>query len=422
MVFKNKTLSVKILRGINLLAMDHHLLSEDSSDPYCEVWEETSSGGKRKILRTPVQPKTLNPIWGGPLSTCVVSERSSITIRLFDFDELKYDDPMGVVTFRPRELLAESEKKGYPNVWVPVKKVDSDQDAGMLEVRVLRPPTKHRHHDLGQSMKTLLSPGPKLGNMKKEKLESLFTSSNTPVICHVYDVSNDERIGRINAITKLTGMGGIFHAAIEVYGREYSFGGSKEPGVTGVFACPPRKCPMHTYRESFFLGDCDLSYETVESVLDKMRSEWFATSYDVLRKNCAFFSQELAIELGVGSIPKFVYSLANTGAFVQEKLSKEEDIEFLKNKQAGPTTPQIIWDKPLSKEHNTDSVREILHLAEGIQNITLDHIMAIRVQRAFRSSMILNPSMKVRGNKAQSIRASAGNIEISLEGELGTVS
>ena len=54
--------------------------------------------------------------------------------------------------------------------------------------------------------------------------------------------------------------------AIEVFGQEFSFGGCRR-NKCGIFACKPTKCPMHTYRESIYLGDCGKDLAEVQRIL-----------------------------------------------------------------------------------------------------------------------------------------------------------
>ena len=86
----------------------------------------------------------------------------------------------------------------------------------------------------------------------------------TPVVVHVYDVSTKEAIARINSVTKP--LGGVFHAGVEVLGREWSYGYCPPPG-TGVFCVPPRSCEAHVYRESIALGACALDAPAVARLL-----------------------------------------------------------------------------------------------------------------------------------------------------------
>ena len=243
---------------------------------------------------------------------------------------------MGQVHFRACALLAMAEQKQYPNVWLPVQPLDGCEATGSLEVRVLyheldnndgdgvggiecalgkslapqMSPSRRNHPDrkLRASALSALSAGPKLSECGMgstvKSLRRLIVSSQAPVTLHIYDVSHDPRIGNFNAFAKSLN-GGIYHTAVEVYGREISFGGSKL-NTTGIFVCKPRKCPMHHYRESLYLGDCDLSPDQVNQIIAKMQPEWMAPSYDLLRKNCVFFSREFVAELGCGDIPEYI--------------------------------------------------------------------------------------------------------------------
>lgn len=167
----------------------------------------------------------------------------------------------------------------------------------------------------------------------------------------------------------LIGMGGIFHGAIEVYGREYSFGGSPNR-MCGIFACKPAGCSMHTYRESIYLGDCTLSRSQVVAVLKRMKPEWMAPTYNFLRKNCCSFSNKLATELGVGGIPDWVISLANIAAGL-DGMMHENSTENIHDLHALRTT----W-RSLDAKENQHKVFE---------DITLEYVMAVRLQRTFRA-------------------------------------
>ena len=49
------------------------------------------------------------------------------------------------------------------------------------------------------------------------------------------------------------GIGGVFHGAVEVYHREWSYGATRKD-QTGVFCCKPKLCPMHTYKQSIYMA------------------------------------------------------------------------------------------------------------------------------------------------------------------------
>lgn len=144
-----------------------------------------------------------------------------------------------------------------------------------------------------------------------------------PVRLNVYDVSLNSKITKLNRYLKPLGAGGIFHAAIEIHGQEYSFGGTEDPTFagTGVFVCPPKQCPVHRFKESIVLGDCELSPTQVQAMVQQhLEPAWLARDYNLFRKNCCFFAQELAIQLGVGDLPTWVYRLAQTTQGVEPKL------------------------------------------------------------------------------------------------------
>ena len=447
---KMPRMSLKILRGIDLLAQDVNLLTENSSDPYCEIYLNG-----RKVARTDTQRQTLNPIFGGPNATvefdAPIEQDAEFDIKIYDYDMLKSDDPMGQVSFRASAILDLSAKAHYPNVWLPVQSLDGCEASGELEIRVLRLPddapapapaaavttaattsshqpspsttrTNGRHRggnpsrpprELRESALSALSAGPKLANAgigsTIKSLRSMIIASRSPVTLHIYDVSNDCRVANFNAIAKNLN-GGIYHAAVEIYGREFSFGGSKFD-TTGIFACKPRKCPMHHYRESQYLGDCDLNPAQVNQIINKMKPEWMAKTYNVLRKNCCFFSKEFAAELGVGSIPEWVYSLANVGAAVEDyrrsnssgdgaKLKQKKDKPShsgSKNKaRTNPSAPE--WgrapsgsDSDVSEEESRNDELQPVDCGNNgcSHNANLvDHVMAARMQRAYRHSIV----------------------------------
>jgi len=366
-------LSLNILRGVDLVAMDTNLISANSSDPYCEVYVN----GK-KIGWTPTQYATLNPVWGGPMSTfrIIGGGGTKIEIKLFDFDELSADDPMGTVTFHVRDLLERKSKDHYPNFWATVKppKGYEDVPSGRLQIRLLEA-TKEKNLfakpvSLGKKA-VKVSPGPRLYGIPKSLIRESIASARTPVILHVYDVGKNTKVQNLNNALPYMGMGGVFHGAIEVYGREYSFGGSTM-NVCGVFICNPAGCPMHTYRESIYLGDCSLNRQQVVAVLRRMKPEWMAPTYHFLQKNCCTFSDEFATELGVGGIPDWVLSLANIGAGLNHMMGCEVPTDDLHDYHKLRTTWRSLDVK--------DTCRE------PVQDTTLEHVMAVRLQRTFRAS------------------------------------
>ena len=99
----------------------------------------------------------------------------------------------------------------------------------------------------------------------EDAIMDMIAAAAAPVTLHVYAVGHSLNIQHLNAVTQtLLGEGGVFHGAIEIYGSEWSFGSSRRKR-TGVFRCQPRKCPMHTFRQSVYLGDCGLGRAAVDN-------------------------------------------------------------------------------------------------------------------------------------------------------------
>eukprot|EP00450_Noctiluca_scintillans_P005537 CAMPEP_0194496626 /NCGR_PEP_ID=MMETSP0253-20130528/13833_1 /TAXON_ID=2966 /ORGANISM="Noctiluca scintillans" /LENGTH=373 /DNA_ID=CAMNT_0039338045 /DNA_START=189 /DNA_END=1310 /DNA_ORIENTATION=+ len=122
---------------------------------------------------------------------------------------------------------------------------------------------------------------------------------------NVYDVRN---VKTLNTLFK-TIVGGAFHAAIEVYGQEWSFG-YRSVGGSGIFGCRPRDCSAHIYRETIDLGATSLSELEVRRLIYNMAPEWASDAYDLIRRNCCHFSVELSKKLAVRPPPAWVNSLA----------------------------------------------------------------------------------------------------------------
>lgn len=91
------------------------------------------------------------------------------------------------------------------------------------------------------------------------------------VLLHVYDVTNapsentNKTVTRLNSFTREINFGGIFHGAVELNGREWSFGFC-ESG-TGIYACHPKRNPMYKYRETVNLGSTSKSNDEVGEML-----------------------------------------------------------------------------------------------------------------------------------------------------------
>jgi len=162
--------------------------------------------------------------------------------------------------------------------------------------------------------------------------EVMQLSLRPPVILNVYNVTNAGAISRVNGILRHIGTG-AYHAAVEVDGIEYSFGGFPESmaeqiGIdeTGVFECVPRGCEAHKFRESILMGRAKLAKWQVRQLLDDLRHEWKGWDYNLLSQNCCHFSDSFCKELGVGPIPGWVLHAASKGLDVFETIDEGIDL------------------------------------------------------------------------------------------------
>mmetsp|Transcript_29195 Transcript_29195/g.39452 ORF Transcript_29195/g.39452 Transcript_29195/m.39452 type:complete len:183 (+) Transcript_29195:57-605(+) len=136
-----------------------------------------------------------------------------------------------------------------------------------------------------------------------------------PVRLNIYDLGTNCTGRLLNSMLRPLGTG-AFHCGVEVLGYEWSFRSIPGRKSNGVFWCLPRQCRGHAYSESLHMGYSDKSEVEVLLVLQKLADVWFADDYDVMRRNCCHFSDDLCRRLGVGRIPNQFRNLADTSAAV----------------------------------------------------------------------------------------------------------
>lgn len=125
---------------------------------------------------------------------------------------------------------------------------------------------------------------------------------------HVYELIAFDGLNQMLASEQFL-VGGALHAGVEVYSREWSYGGGAGAG-TGVVCEVPKSNQKHRYRESVSLGYTKLSDAQVTLVIGDLLEKWNAQDYHWLRRNCLAFANEFCERLGVGRIPAWVDRLA----------------------------------------------------------------------------------------------------------------
>lgn len=143
----------------------------------------------------------------------------------------------------------------------------------------------------------------------------LCASPNT-VFLNVFDLASTLTFP--NAILNNTMMKtlGAFHAAVEVYGEEWSFYRTPNPESSGVCkSLRPRSHPVHVFRQSINLGTTNLAeWEVRYLVRSRLAPLWRGGRYDLLHRNCIHFCDEMVLALGVKPVPTNVCSLHEAGA------------------------------------------------------------------------------------------------------------
>jgi len=145
--------------------------------------------------------------------------------------------------------------------------------------------------------------------------EATCASRNT-IFLNVYDLAAVTSIPNQLLCNTLVKTLGAFHAAVEVYGEEWSFYRQQDPSVSGVLRSRlPRNHSVHVYRQSINCGQTGLSDEQVWNLVVKdLSPDWLGGRYDLIHCNCIHFCEELLSRLGASPVPAWVKGLHETGA------------------------------------------------------------------------------------------------------------
>eukprot|EP00188_Purpureofilum_apyrenoidigerum_P003939 Plantae.Rhodophyta-Purpureofilum_apyrenoidigerum.ctg4271.p1 GENE.Plantae.Rhodophyta-Purpureofilum_apyrenoidigerum.ctg4271~~Plantae.Rhodophyta-Purpureofilum_apyrenoidigerum.ctg4271.p1 ORF type:complete len:207 (-),score=22.94 Plantae.Rhodophyta-Purpureofilum_apyrenoidigerum.ctg4271:494-1114(-) len=145
-------------------------------------------------------------------------------------------------------------------------------------------------------------------------MESLVPDVRTKVILNVYDLMDESRpewVKNINWYLYTMGLG-LYHSAIEVYGREFAFGGHDMEG-TGIFENSPRRAAGAVFRESIFLGETAYTSEEIDVIVAEIGQEFTGRSYNLFNRNCNSFADELGFRLAGSRAPLWINRLATFG-------------------------------------------------------------------------------------------------------------
>ncbi|VWU52396.1 PPPDE peptidase, putative, partial [Hepatocystis sp. ex Piliocolobus tephrosceles] len=149
----------------------------------------------------------------------------------------------------------------------------------------------------------------KYNNEERPEIPKPDFNSNM-VYLNIYDLDAVSKV--VNNVARSVGAG-VFHAGVEVYGYEYSFGYIVD-GETGVTKTNARYHPCHVYRES-------IPMEEVDMLVEVMKMQWIGDTYDILSRNCLNYADYFCNLLDVGGIPEWVMGLQKKVTWVKSNIN-----------------------------------------------------------------------------------------------------
>jgi len=235
------------------------------------------------------------------------------------------------------------------------------------------------------------------------------------VLLNVYDVGDADLFQKINRVSTMNDtvlIGGVYHAGVEVYGVEWSYGFS-EDDEAGVSRCIPRTHPQHTYRATVNMGCTELHRTEVEAALLRLTERWRGPDYSLIHHNCLDFCNAFCKELGVGRIPGWVDRFGRTASSI-DNISQLTIDGISRTKQLARTVSRDLDNgvrsvsQSLSQEMEhvvSGARREMPRLAEA----SLENVQALGAGIARWSQGLFGAAARALGDDPRSRPGSGGD-------------
>mmetsp|Transcript_39244 Transcript_39244/g.73194 ORF Transcript_39244/g.73194 Transcript_39244/m.73194 type:complete len:336 (+) Transcript_39244:55-1062(+) len=124
---------------------------------------------------------------------------------------------------------------------------------------------------------------------------------------------------KLNVYSPSGGQHAAYHSGVELHGGEYVFGGG-DSSFSGVTVQRPRVPPPGSgwvFYQTVDIAACRLSRDEALRIVQEMRAEFPASSYDLMARNCNHFADALCKRLCNQGIPTWVNRLAGIGNAVR---------------------------------------------------------------------------------------------------------